>query len=127
MSSLTGRLSPQRDLEEAKKRLKTETAAAEKSSALRDRARAELDKVGRVQRPPPPPHPRVSEGVSLVPQLPSHADLSLWATAVLADRRPPADLDTKCLLSMVKTEDVQRVVEEKEAELAWLEEMVEDK
>lgn len=105
--------------------MKTETAAAEKSFALRDRARAELDKVGLVQDRTSPLAGCLR--ACLCPQLPSHADLSLWASAVLADRRPPADLDIKCLLSMVKTEDVQRTVEEKEAGLAWLEEMVEDK
>lgn len=60
------------------------------------------------------------------PQLPSCAKLAAWARAVLAETHPPANLDTKRLLSMVKKEDVQRLVKEKEALLARLEEMVED-
>lgn len=61
------------------------------------------------------------------PQLPSCAKLAAWARAVLGETRPPANLDTKRLLSMVKKEDVQRLVKEKEALLVRLEEMVEDK
>ncbi|XP_011604671.2 translation initiation factor IF-2 isoform X2 [Takifugu rubripes] len=93
----------QRDLEEVKKLLKVETLAAEKSLVLRERALAELDK------------------------LPSITELTQWATLVLAKTRPSTRLDSKCLLSMVKKEDVQRVIKEKETELARLEEMVKDK
>ncbi|TNM93691.1 hypothetical protein fugu_001867 [Takifugu bimaculatus] len=93
----------QRDLEEVKKLLKVETLAAEKSLVLRERALAELDK------------------------LPSCTELTQWATLVLAKTHPSTRLDSKCLLSMVKKEDVQRVIKEKETELARLEEMVKDK
>lgn len=60
-------------------------------------------------------------------QLPSSTELSQWASLVLAKTHPPAHLDSGRLLSMVRKEDVQRVIKEEETELARLEEMVKDK
>lgn len=60
-------------------------------------------------------------------QLPSCTELTQWATLVLAKTHPSTHLDSKCLLSTVKKEDIQKVIKEKEAELALLEEMFKDK
>nr|XP_020476201.1 structural maintenance of chromosomes protein 1-like isoform X1 [Monopterus albus] len=96
----------QSDLEDTQKLLKTETAVLELMSAFRDTASVELNKFA------------------------SCEELTEWVKVVLKMTRTVTeitDVDTKALLAMVTTEDVQRVIEVKRIELSRTQKMVANK